>query len=517
MITFPVLFINLLSIFVMGGVLVAIYSVKGKHAAIELFIASSWMLLWAISSFLEMINASFPAKLLWRNITQIGVFFTPAASFIFALAYTGYLAPLKRKIAIGAYAFQSLPIILIFTNDLHHLMRSSVSLVQGQHYQIIGVQTTVLGKVFISGNFIFMLLSFVVILFALFHVREVDIKQMLSVLLGMGISLFYALLKVSTDGRLLEIVPISGIFALSGFFMLLGIHRFDLLKITPLAHAKAFSFLGEGIIICAADAQVLDANPAAKKLLGESAWEIGEHLRNLVPRWYETALQGTEQAFEIVLGEHYLYAKLYPIMQAKGELIGSITLIEDVTAEKERAQLLRNRAEIDSMSGLFNRPTFIEQVERLLLQAKTSAQFIYFDIDHFKDVNDRWGHRAGDAIICDLGAFIVSSMPKGCLAGRMGGEEFALFCIDLEQEVLLSYAEKLRFSIAGKLFLYEGQQISLTISLGVVSAVDSSFDELYREADRLLYKAKRDGRNCIRFETLENTAPTGQSNKQALQ
>ena len=486
----------------MGGVLVAIYSVRDKRGARELFIASLWMVFWAMSSLVEMICASFPIKLLWRNITQIGVFFTPVASLMFALVYTGYFTKQKRKIATVAYSYQSIAVLLIFTDELHHWMRTSVSMVQGTYYQIIGVETTALGKIFISGNFLFMLLSFAVISFALFRVNRVNLKQMLSVLLGIAIPLLYALLKVGSDGKFLEIVPISGVFFLSGLFMLLGIHRFDLLRITPLARERAFTFLGEGIVICTSDAQVLDANPAAKTLLGESLFEIGENLKNLVPYWYDTVLQGTEQTFELQLNDRWLSAKLYPIFHEKQQVLGSITLIEDVSSEKQHAQLLKTRAEVDSMTSLLNRPTFIEQAEHLIAQANTSVQLIYFDIDHFKAINDRYGHRVGDAILSDFGTLVVSTLPKGWIAGRMGGEEFAILCIDQRQDELLGFAESCKDTIAQHRFTYEDVKVRATISVGVSSAVKASFDELYKEADRLLYVAKRDGRNCVRFQRL---------------
>ena len=503
MITFPVLFINLLSILMLGILLVVIFVERERIAARELLIATSWMLLWSLCSFFEMVSSSFPIKVLWRNLTQIGVFYTPVATLIFILSYTGYFSAHRRKIAIFSYLFQSVPIVLILTNEMHNLMRVSVYLVRQTHYQIVGVQTTVLGKFFISGNFLFMLVSLMVIVFAVLHISRNNVKQMISVLIGMSISILYALLKVGSDGYFLQIVPISGVFVLTALLMLRGILRFDLLKIAPIARGQAFQFLGEGMIICAADARVLDANPAAKKVFGESLIEIGENLLNHVPKWYDTALQGHENTFEVQMQDRWFLATMYPIIHTRQQVIGSITLINDVTAIKEREDLLLSRAQIDSMTGFFNRPTFIEQAEKLISKAKSVVQFIYFDIDHFKTINDQYGHRGGDSILESLGRLILSRIPKRSIAGRMGGEEFAIVCIDTKEEDLVLFAESLCEAVSCHEFFYEDKIIKITISIGVCSAQSKNFNELYRQADQLLYEAKRAGRNCVRFRIME--------------
>ena len=503
MITFPVLFINLLSILMLGILLVVIFVERERIAARELLIATSWMLLWSLCSFFEMVSSSFPIKVLWRNLTQIGVFYTPVATLIFILSYTGYFSAHRRKIAIFSYLFQSVPIVLILTNEMHNLMRVSVYLVRQTYYQIVGVQTTVLGKFFISGNFLFMLVSLMVIVFAVLHISRNNVKQMISVLIGMSISILYALLKVGSDGYFLQIVPISGVFVLTALLMLRGILRFDLLKIAPIAREQAFQFLGEGMIICTADARVLDANPAAKKVFGESLIEIGENLRNHVPKWYDTALQGHENTFEVQMQDRWFLATMYPIIHTRQQVIGSITLINDVTAIKEREDLLLSRAQIDSMTGFFNRPTFIEQAEKLISKAKSVVQFIYFDIDHFKTINDQYGHRGGDSILESLGRLILSRIPKRSIAGRMGGEEFAIVCIDTKEEDLVLFAESLCEAVSRHEFFYEDKIIKITISIGVCSAQSKNFNELYRQADQLLYEAKRAGRNCVRFRIME--------------
>lgn len=498
MITFPVLFINLLSIIMMGLVIAAAWMVRTKRAAKEFFIASCFMLIWSIGSFAEMISSTFTAKLFWRNFTQIGVFLAPVASLVFSLAYTGFFSRHFKLIRRLVYLFQSLGVLLVCTDWLHHLIRVSVHMVKTDLYETVVVETTIFGKILVSFNFLFMLVAFFIMLFATITASKSTRNQIIAILLGMVIPIIYSLLKVISDEKILGLIPISGVFALSGFFMLLGIHRYDLFRLTPLAHQQVFQFLGEGIVISSNDAQVIDANPAAKTLLGESYAQIAENLKNHVPQWHRVALEGREATFETRIDKRFLKATLYPITNNRSDLVGSVTLFKDITKEKQQMELLRIRAEVDGLTGLLNRQTFIEQVERQLAKSTEEVHLIYFDLDHFKLLNDVHGHRSGDAALKMLGTLVHTLFDHRCLSGRMGGEEFAVFSTVFTREEILKKAEALREAVQNYPFTYGGTLLKITISVGVVTTRKPSFDDIYLLADNLLYQAKQEGRNCVR-------------------
>ncbi len=111
----------------MGFVLFAANRRRDKQAATELSIASLFMILWAVSSFAEMLSDTFEMKVFWRNVTQIGVFMTPVATLMFILAYTEYLRSHRVLIARIAYTYQSIAVLLILTDFLHHWVRTRSS------------------------------------------------------------------------------------------------------------------------------------------------------------------------------------------------------------------------------------------------------------------------------------------------------------------------------------------------------------------------------------------------------
>ena len=127
---------------------------------------------------------------------------------------------------------------------------------------------------------------------------------------------------------------------------------------------------------------------------------------------------------------------------------------------------------------------------------QTCALPIY--IDHFKRVNDQYGHDVGDLILQELSQVISVNIRKSDIFARIGGEEFALILPNNSLDNALTFAEKLRETIARNIFSKVGH---LTISLGVTELKnDDTIDTIYKRADLALYKAKQNGRNKVEFE-----------------
>ncbi|MDC7716708.1 diguanylate cyclase [Vogesella sp. DC21W] len=157
-------------------------------------------------------------------------------------------------------------------------------------------------------------------------------------------------------------------------------------------------------------------------------------------------------------------------------------------------------ATTDPLSQLQNRRTWYEAAAQALAQAATQAQplaLLMLDIDHFKAINDQWGHVAGDKVIEQVGRTLQAHCPPGALAGRLGGEEFAVLLPGTTHDNAVLTAEALRASLAAQLVPEQGQLLHITVSIGLSSLHTASLDELVREADRRLYQAKAEGRNRV--------------------
>lgn len=136
------------------------------------------------------------------------------------------------------------------------------------------------------------------------------------------------------------------------------------------------------------------------------------------------------------------------------------------------------------------------QIERSLRYDRPLS-LLFFDVDHFKRVNDTYGHLAGDMVLKEIANGILKRIRVGEVFGRYGGEEFALLLPETGLAGALHLAEELRLRVKAQPYVYEGRQIPVTISIGVVEWNPSirTPDDFYREADALLYRAKREGRD----------------------
>jgi len=497
MVTFPVLFINLFSMLMMGVVTEVVWRFRDKGGGLQLFIASFCMLFWAVGSFAEMISQSLEMKIFWRNVTQIGVFYTPIASLLFSVRYTGIGNRFHKPLIWIAYSIQSVAILLVMTDHWHHLIRKSVFIVHDPLYETLVVDTTIFAKCLISLNFFYMGLSVCLLILYAITTAPSSRKQVLSVLFGMIIAVGYSLVKVVSNEQFAQLVPISGVFALSALFMLLGIFRYDLLKIAPLAREQVFHFLGEGLVIASSDGTLVEANHAALIMLGSSLQNMEQLLLDEIPQWHAALLEKKEKDFAFYHHQSYFHINLYTIKNKRGTVLGTISLVKDRTEQKQKEDLLLFRAQRDGLTHLYNRQTFIEKVEHQLKHAENPVSLHYFDIDHFKQINDLYGHRGGDQVLQSVGECIRGLLGPTDLAGRLGGEEFAIFRSSGTLEENLQWAEMLRKSIADNVYSFEGNTLCCTVSLGLCISSPVDFDVLYRMADDQMYQAKKAGKNCI--------------------
>jgi diguanylate cyclase (GGDEF)-like protein len=167
---------------------------------------------------------------------------------------------------------------------------------------------------------------------------------------------------------------------------------------------------------------------------------------------------------------------------------------------------LRKMAITDGLSQLYNRRYFLEQLEREFLRTqryKLDLGLVMIDIDHFKMVNDEYGHLQGDYVIQRLGTIIKEEVREIDLPARYGGEEFVIFFPETDENGVIIVAERLRKRTESENFtrsekLREIQEVHITISLGLSFFSHESItspNDLIKLADDALYRAKREGRN----------------------
>lgn len=176
---------------------------------------------------------------------------------------------------------------------------------------------------------------------------------------------------------------------------------------------------------------------------------------------------------------------------------------QDINKRKQLELELTRQAQLDHLTGLSNRRHFMAQGDVELSRAiryDTPLSVLMLDIDFFKEVNDTYGHQAGDTILQAIGKFCLNTTRKADLAARLGGEEFAIILPATDAKGALLVAEKLREYIANmEVKIPPDVSIDVTISIGVstLDNKDINIDTLLNQADKALYNAKKTGRNKV--------------------
>lgn len=202
--------------------------------------------------------------------------------------------------------------------------------------------------------------------------------------------------------------------------------------------------------------------------------------------------------------------------------------LPDCPALQKIAELQRSVAELsrlvrtDALTGVANYRYFILALEQEMERTRRSGQpttLIMLDIDHFKQVNDEWGHEAGNQALIHIAELMQQSVRKLDIPCRYGGEEFAIILPNTDLAASIPVAERLRQSIAETPLTVEEKALFLSASLGIDTydtVEDVHAEELVQRTDHYLYQAKQDGRNCVRHASLPPAASVSVEEKSAL-
>jgi diguanylate cyclase (GGDEF)-like protein/PAS domain S-box-containing protein len=315
-------------------------------------------------------------------------------------------------------------------------------------------------------------------------------------------------------------VALSGI---SGLLLGLGLFRWRLFSILPLAHDRVIENLADGVIVVDREERVIDLNRSAERItdlarnrvLGQPAADSFSHFPVLVDaldsaRGAETDALRRDMVIRRNGISSYFSVNSSAVTNHRGEVLGSTLVMHDVTERVRLFKQARELANKDDLTGLPNRRRFFELATKEFGRARRyhkQVSLLLFDIDHFKDVNDVHGHRAGDRLLHRLAEACRAALRDSDIVGRMGGEEFAVLLPETGPDVAADVANRLREAVSTIPIESDRARSraprSVTISVGVTQldttkvGAAESFDSAYERADRALYQAKALGRNAV--------------------
>ncbi|MBB2923950.1 diguanylate cyclase [Cellulomonas cellasea] len=359
-------------------------------------------------------------------------------------------------------------------------------------------------------------------------------RQHLSVLLASLVPAAVNVLSVfDALPGLTQPTPIG--FAATGAIMAYAIFRQDLIAFAPVARALVVDRIGEYVLVISPDGRILDVNPAADRFVrsmnpGAPATLLGASARSVLGGFDVSDLLGGGRDADRVVEGHDRTVELQlsssRLVDNRGVDLGVVLVGRDVTeANEHRRELaaanarlgeqlrtietlradLAEQASRDPLTGLLNRRHLMVGLAEAMGAARErgeSVAVLMVDVDHFKQVNDRWGHRAGDEALVSLARLLGDVAPDDALVGRWGGEEFLVVLPGAATATAAAVAESVRARCAETCTQAPADAAAraCTVSIGVAATRSPSAapDMLVDAADSALYDAKHGGRNCVR-------------------
>ncbi len=266
-----------------------------------------------------------------------------------------------------------------------------------------------------------------------------------------------------------------------------------------------------------ADGRVLYVNPWFLDLYGyERAEVVGGPHEALFPEEARGAererLYSTVRSFGFWRGEDVRRRKdgstfpsstsITELRDDGGAVVAWSDVSRDISGSKRMQEELKRLATTDSLTGAYNRRVFMENGREEIYRARRyqrTMSVAMLDLDHFKRVNDHYGHAAGDAVLVTLAAVCRQELRNSDLFARLGGEEFAVIMPETPTRIAADVAARLMTRMGGTEVATESGAVRVTVSVGVATlcASDDGIDDVLRRADQALYRAKEAGRNRV--------------------
>lgn len=498
--------------------------------AMPLFVLGVGAAVWAGAYALMWAGVSLRAQVFWLNAAYIGAAPLQTAFLVFALSVAQEERWLTPRTLLLLAIEPAITLLLAWTSSFHSWFNTSFQLwwVEGLaqlHWERgpwYGFHT--------AYSYLLALVAIYILVRALLRASPVYRVQLATVLVGLAIAWVVNIITVlfPHPNTSLDLTPIA-VSLSNGVFAYTLFHQ-RLLRLLPVARGVLIERMTDGVLVLDPHNCIVDLNSAAarmlrleiKKALGKQAEETLAHWKEIAPLFYDVY----DARAEVWLpGDPPIDVdvSITPLYRRGNDPPGRLIVLRDITERKQseadlrrvnrelEARLaeinvlqsqLREQAVRDPLTNLFNLRYLEETLEREIARASREGYplcLLMMDLDHLKQVNDQYGHEAGNLVLKALAGELLRRIRKGDFACRFGGDEFVLVMPNVPRETALRRAEQLHEAIEKMRLRYAGAEIGITISVGV--AVFPNHGEtmrtLLRSSDQALYLAKAAGRNSV--------------------
>jgi diguanylate cyclase (GGDEF)-like protein len=445
---------------------------------------------------------------------------------VMALTLASRTWHLTRRTALLLSIWPVVMFVAVVTNPWHHLVFKQVRQIGFGDMYLAHPQQDV-GPIFMAG------LVYVMVVVYSPAVRVIMIRRrattatqrraaagvMMAYLPVCAVAVLVQVLAATVDRTFIDLMPLGQ--AATMIYVQARLIRTVPQQI-PVPHSQVFAAITDSIVVVDREHRIIEANPAGDVLLHRINPSLPVDLTG-----YQTEQLGRLDLREDAPTDHLLidvtgsgvdlHVLISPLFDHRHTCFGWAIVSRDITesnrrrheaeeaATRLREQLatiealqsdLAEQATRDALTGLYNRRYLMEQLPRL--QRASTASLAIIDLDHFKQVNDAYGHAGGDAVLVKVGALLSATVRDGDVVARYGGEEFVVYLHGADLDAAWARLDALRELVKGTLIETNGQVLSATFSAGVAEFLPGrTSEDMLRLADEALYEAKRQGRDRV--------------------
>jgi diguanylate cyclase (GGDEF)-like protein len=488
------IWLNIVAFLMIAVLGVLSYKDKEEPASTYFMYSMFFMAIWTLGTICELSTSNFYWKVFFRDVVQLGMAFVSVSNYWFVVSYTKAVSKLHHAILRIFIVLNVIAMLLLFTDPIHHLLRSRVYLVESGGITDLMVTSTPLGFFFVLIRFVLFGFATVLLLIQLAK----TFKQMRNQVITIFAGFFVALVLLLSKQYLLEqhgfSMPMAAILCIPYLFIGISVFNFDFLSVSPLAKDWVINSLEEGVIVLSKEGDVVESNTSANLLLNNFDAKSKAALQDI----YHSAGDGIHQ-IKVGTAADALYYEvaMHFLFTTSGKQRGAVAVIRNVTEQTMQQFALKEKAELDSLTRVLNRETLEKKYEML---ERAPMGMLIIDIDQFKKINDTYGHPTGDRVIIRVVQIIKSCTRSGDLVGRLGGDEFCVILVGCTAEQCMQIANRITQEVTSQRDILTSalSGIGICVSIGVCTGLNTgdSFYDAYQWADAMLYKAKKRGGNC---------------------
>ncbi len=490
--------------------IIMVILLKGTFQEHKYFVLMLFSLvIYCAGSILEVYVSTVDLVLIAYRIQYSGISFFPAFLILFALTYVKKNTEPSKRFKLLLYAVSILTLFIVYSTDYHNLMHIAPRMDFSGPFPVLAfergpwywVHVAYINLSVLTANIIFLKIW----VRSAGRFRKQAAILFLSTLIPWIFFIVYIFRLVNWP---IDFNPVT--FTVAAFFLYIAISRENFGNIAPIAREMVFEKLYDAALVLDTRRKVVDYNSAAGALFPLPNQLIGRQLSAVIEASNATGFPSDFEApaddtvhHEVHIGDDVYDVCMIDLITKRRRTVGHVLTFRNVTGYKILARRLTRMAHTDELTGIHNRRAFVDLLSKELNRARrnnSSLALLLIDIDHFKVVNDTYGHAAGDKVLRTLAHTLPENLRSFDLLARYGGEEFAICLPGVSQQDAVQSAERIRCLIQEMTVPFDSDvHIKITVSIGVASptAAYETDDQLMIKADKALYKAKAAGRNCV--------------------